>query len=90
MSRIIKHRHEDYEGSPGQMRCDCGAIIELWRAGADVGCDRCDRSYNSSGQLLADRSQWGEETGETAFDYDQGFAEGQSYSEARIEAYGNE
>lgn len=28
----------------------------------------CGRDYNSSGALLAQRSQWGEETGETAAD----------------------
>jgi len=31
-------------------------------------CPRCERDYNGSGQLLAPRSQWGEETGETAAD----------------------
>jgi hypothetical protein len=28
----------------------------------------CGRDYNWGGQLLAPRSQWGEETGETAAD----------------------
>ena len=28
-------------------------------------CDICGRDYNSAGQELAPRSQWGEETGET-------------------------
>lgn len=27
-------------------------------------CDKCGADYNGSGQLLASRSQWGEETGE--------------------------
>lgn len=27
-------------------------------------CDRCGSDYNMSGQKLADRSQWGSETGE--------------------------
>lgn len=31
-------------------------------------CDHCGADYNSSGQRLASRSQWGEETGETASD----------------------
>ncbi len=31
-------------------------------------CDRCGADYNSSGQMLADRSQWGEETGESLAD----------------------
>ena len=28
-------------------------------------CSHCERDFNSSGQLLAPRSQWGEETGES-------------------------
>ena len=35
-------------------------------------CDKCGADYNSAAQLLAPRSQWGEETGETAMDYDIG------------------
>lgn len=31
-------------------------------------CGGCGRDYNFAGQLLAPRSQWGEETGETAAD----------------------
>jgi hypothetical protein len=31
-------------------------------------CDVCERDYNMSGQLLAPRSQWGEETGEAWYD----------------------
>lgn len=29
-------------------------------------CPVCQADYNGSGQLLAPRAQWGEETGETA------------------------
>lgn len=58
---------------PGILQCDCDAEIELYRPGADVSCDKCGREYNSAGQLLAPRSQWGEETGEHASDYDRGF-----------------
>jgi hypothetical protein len=28
-------------------------------------CDKCGADYNTAGQRLAPRSQWGEETGET-------------------------
>lgn len=31
-------------------------------------CGTCNRDYNGSGQELAPRSQWGEETGESATD----------------------
>jgi hypothetical protein len=43
------------------MRCECGARVDL--CGFTNACE-CHRDYNRSGQLLADRSQWGEETGE--------------------------
>ncbi len=46
---------------PALARCECGQEFELT---GDTVCPRCDREYNSSGQLLADRSLWGEETGE--------------------------
>lgn len=41
------------------------------------------REYNSSGQMLAPREQWGEETGETAADYDRGFNDpGRAFDES--------
>jgi hypothetical protein len=46
-------------------KCDCGREVVL--EGFTCPCE-CGRDYNSSGQLLAARSQWGEETGETAAD----------------------
>lgn len=42
-------------------RCDCGA--EVYLHGWICPCD-CGREYNSAGQLLAPREQWGWETGE--------------------------
>ena len=45
--------------------CDCGREIEL--SGFTNTCD-CGADYNSSGQRLAPRSQWGEETGESLSD----------------------
>lgn len=44
------------------MRCDCSREVWLY----DSWCTECDCGlcYNGSGQKLAPRSQWGEETGE--------------------------
>jgi hypothetical protein len=44
------------------LKCSCGTRVHL--AGFTNTCDGCGRDYNQSGQLLADRAQWGEETGE--------------------------
>jgi hypothetical protein len=46
---------------PAEGKCDCGSIVHL--ANFTNTCD-CGRDYNMSGQALAPRSQWGEETGE--------------------------
>ena len=48
---------------PALAKCICGHTIEL--AAFTNTCERCNRDYNMSGQELAPRSQWGEETGET-------------------------
>lgn len=69
-NRIIKR---DAEGRPLEMICDCGKTLDHGGPGADIECQHCGREYNSAGQLLAPRSQWGEETGETAQDYYRGF-----------------
>ena len=45
--------------------CECGRKVRLLEF---TNTCRCGRDYNMSGQLLAPRSQWGEETGETAED----------------------
>lgn len=72
-SAILEKKHwEREEWESGEMKCDCGLKLEMYRPGADIHC-KCGRSYNSSAQLLAPRSQWGEETGETAADYDFGY-----------------
>lgn len=42
--------------------CACGCEVELERF--TNTCERCERDYNSAGQELAPRDQWGEETGE--------------------------
>jgi hypothetical protein len=56
------HRSEREVMSPPVIRCDCGQKLTLWNSWA-TSCD-CGREFNGSGQLLADRAQWGEETGE--------------------------
>lgn len=43
---------------------ECGCEVSL--DGFTNTCETCDTDYNMSGQRLAPRAQWGEETGETA------------------------
>lgn len=52
---------------PAAIRCVCGAEVELYDPFLST-CDKCGRDYNGGGQLLAPRSQWGEETGESLAD----------------------
>lgn len=58
-------RNERYEKIPAQGLCVCGETVTLGRW--TCSCD-CGRDYNSAGQELAPREQWGEETGETYSD----------------------
>ena len=51
------------EKIPAVLKCDCGKRVNLHSGWANE-CE-CGREYNGSGQLLAPREQWGEETGET-------------------------
>ena len=62
--KIITFRHTYTEPAIGL--CDCGKEVELF--GFTNTCEGCGRDYNMSGQLLASRSQWGEETGESLSD----------------------
>lgn len=50
---------------PAIGKCFCGRQVTL--AGFTNACD-CGRDYNSAGQMLAPREQWGEETGESVSD----------------------
>lgn len=60
--KITKARHADYFKSPAEGNCDdCGRVVEL--RGFTNTCE-CGADYNMSGQKLAPREQWGEETGE--------------------------
>ena len=63
------HITRDEEGCPQCAKCKCGNEIPSDGPGRDFHCDCCGLEFNSSGQQLADRRQWGEETGETAMDY---------------------
>ena len=46
--------------------CDCGE--EVYLDGFTNTCYECGADYNMSGQRLAPREQWGEETGESLAD----------------------
>jgi hypothetical protein len=67
--RVSKAEVKSYTHShhrPAIARCVCGQDIEL--SGFTNTCDKCGRDYNSSGQSLAPRSHWGEETEESPED----------------------
>lgn len=46
--------------------CSCGEEVEFSKF--TNTCHKCGRDYNMSGHLLANREQWGEETGESISD----------------------
>jgi hypothetical protein len=48
--------------------CDCGQRLQGDIGQFTISCSRCSADYNSGGQRLADRSAWGEETGESYAD----------------------
>lgn len=51
---------------PAVLRCDCLREVEL--IDSFLNPCSCGRDYDGAGNLLAPRSQWGEETGETISD----------------------
>jgi hypothetical protein len=61
----IERREWSYR-RPAVGQCSCGMHVEL--DGFTNTCERCGSDYNMSGQLLAPRRFWGEETGESASD----------------------
>jgi hypothetical protein len=71
---LVIVRREWEERIPAMIQCDCGHHFYLGIHGADMDCQRCGATYNTAGQRLAEREHWGEETGESAADYDAGFA----------------
>ncbi|MGB3203714.1 MAG: hypothetical protein WBB28_01860 [Crinalium sp.] len=56
---ILTHNYSFVEPPVG--RCECGEEVEL--AHFTNTCDKCGADYNSSGDRLAPREYWGEETG---------------------------
>jgi ssDNA-binding Zn-finger/Zn-ribbon topoisomerase 1 len=57
-----RFNHESRE--PAEGPCDvCGTTVVIYSNWASE-CPKCGTEYNGSGQRLAPRSQWGEETGE--------------------------
>jgi hypothetical protein len=56
------HRYSWNYVEPAIGLCPCGCKVEL--DSFTNTCDGCERDFNMSGQELAPRSQWGEETGE--------------------------
>lgn len=72
--RWHRYPHDPDEDSPGVFICDCGHLIEdLIPHGRDFDCPVCRAEFNSSGQRLAPREQWGEETGEHPADIARAF-----------------
>lgn len=60
---------ETYEWTyvePAIGECVCGDEVQL--EGFTNTCDKCERDYNFSGQLLASREQWTEGTDESLSD----------------------
>jgi hypothetical protein len=64
--KYIIQKSEWFYAEPAIGQCRCGAEVEL--SGFTNTCDRCGADYNSSGQELAPRSQWGDDTGESLAD----------------------
>lgn len=55
--------------TPREIRCDCGRGRVVLSSSWANSCPVCDGEYNGSGQALAPREQWGEETGEHESDF---------------------
>lgn len=58
---------ERYFYEAALLKCVCGGSVVLDMVMTNT-CDKCGRDYNSNGQLLAAREQWGEDTGESLSD----------------------
>lgn len=59
----FKETYRNAYMEPADLLCDCGETVQLY--GNTNTCPKCHRDYNMSGQLLAPRSQWGWDTGES-------------------------
>lgn len=65
LNRGIQVRHHTYI-NPAIGECECGKEVVL--SNFTNTCYNCEADYNMSGQMLAPREQWGEETGESVSD----------------------
>ena len=65
LGRVDWIRSDGFKTTRKKIRCGCGE--EIVCSGFTNACD-CGADYNMSGTLLADRSQWGAETGESVSD----------------------
>ena len=57
---IVKYKSSYISPAIGLCSCGCEVILSNFTN----TCDNCDSDYNMTGDLLAPRNQWGEETGE--------------------------
>ena len=63
----VEERRHTYR-VPGLIACDrCGHQVDIDDSWLNC-CEHCGADYDGSGNLLAPRSQWGEETGESLAD----------------------
>ena len=73
MSTVIKAKKTIYISANGtevyadddgnHLFCLCGETVDL--IDFTNTCEKCNRDYNAGGQLLAPRSQWGQDTNES-------------------------
>ena len=63
--QIREFDYDYFERTPAKLKC-CGEWLSL--GSFTNTCPECNADYNSSGSMLASRSQWGEETGESWYD----------------------
>lgn len=57
-------RYTNRYWEPAIVQCDCGAKVEVHVTSGEynyAGCEKCDRHYNMSGQLLNHPNTWDEE-----------------------------
>jgi hypothetical protein len=63
--KLTEFNYDYFERTPAKLKC-CGEWLSL--GSFTNTCPSCNADYNGSGSMLASRSQWGEETGESWYD----------------------
>lgn len=67
MAQVLRRDPNPTQRNPDRtapvVKCGCGAEVFCGDSWAN-SCDNCGTEFNGSGQTLAPRAQWGEETGE--------------------------